>query len=173
MYLLERISLNKSLNWNTKLNKVRFIHFRNVTNPNARGEQTLLIKGGATVAWCFDDSGDIRVGAPALCSKNDNYRKGTGRLIAEDNLNNKPLALVVPKQEYLNVINSEIDTFNQMRYITKQFRQDLINVAKAAVADDPLDFVNISWFEQKLRQAVVFNGDENRVYTANGQVYGK
>lgn len=160
------------------INKTRFIHFRNVRNAAAAAqgaEPTLNVKGGATIAWKFDENGDILVGAPAICSINDNYDKTKGRDLAEYNLGNptdrKPLALVVPKAQYMTVLDHEVQSFQGMKYLTQEFRNQVTATAAGLVADDPFNFVNIGWFEQKIRQVIVFH--ENQVFTANGKVYGK
>lgn len=152
------------------MNKVRFIHFRNQKTDYDTNTQVPLIKGGATVAWRFDENGDIQVGAPAVCSIKDNYNKSIGRNYAENNLNSKPLAIVIPKADYMAALDADIESLNNMLYLTKSFVKKVIDDAKATVDVDPLNFVTIKWFEDKVRQVVIFH--ENHVYTKNAKVFG-
>lgn len=66
-----------------KLLQPYFIHLR---NHNEEGE--VLPKGGFTIAWFMDEEGDICVGHPAICHKDDLYNKSIGRGIALDLLMN-------------------------------------------------------------------------------------
>jgi hypothetical protein len=157
-----------------KTGKTCFIHFRNENQLAADAGGKLESKGGATVAWRFDTNGDILVGAPAVCSPDDVYIKSVGRQVAEWQLNNptdkKPLAFVIPKAEYLEMLTAGAETFNRMVDLTPVARARLINEALGMIADDPLSFVNSSWFETRVRERLAFH--EGRVHTFNGKVFG-
>lgn len=66
----------------TKNDGIRFTHIRAVIDP-ALGP---LAKGGATVAWKYDDENKRIVYSTALCSAKDNFCRRTGRAVSAGRL---------------------------------------------------------------------------------------
>jgi hypothetical protein len=66
----------------TKHNDIRFTHIRDVVD-SALGP---LSKGGATVAWKYDDANQRIVYSVALCSRKDNFCRRTGRAVSAGRL---------------------------------------------------------------------------------------
>lgn len=158
-----------------KNGKICFIHFRNTEN----GVDQPLSKGGATVAWRINpDSGDIEIGAPAVCSPADNYVKSVGRDIALLNLvgnksqgvEAKPLAVSVPKAEYVDSMSKELDYNLSAPVLTPELIYALKATAFGFLEDGIFSVANSTWFESQVRHRVVFH--ENRVHTVNQKSYG-
>lgn len=150
-----------------KNGKICYIHFRNTTP----GTDNPLAKGGATVAWRINpDSGDIEIAAPAVCSPADNYIKSVGRYIATANLGDKPLAVSVPKTEYVAQLAAELDHNLSAPVLTPALVAALKATAQGFLADDIFNTANSTWFESQVRGRVVFH--EDHVYTINQKSYG-
>ena len=72
---------------------IGFLHYRKY---NSRS-YTTLSRGGFTLAYKFDGSGNAIV-STARCSDKDNYCKATGRKLAEDRLTGREV-MVLPAKD--------------------------------------------------------------------------
>lgn len=70
---------------NAQANTIRYTHLRKkkmVLVPTTE----ISVKGGATVAWEYDDEGKRIIYKASLCSERDNFCRKTGRMIAAGRL---------------------------------------------------------------------------------------